>query len=95
MKTFLLAFLLSIALIGCTEKDKSPGKLAAAKPKPDIAAGKAIAQRDCIGCHKLNGSNAAPAIPVLAAQSEKYHAFPFKGVEDLVSFMKDFQKKNG
>ena len=24
-----------------------------------------------------------------------YNAFPFKGVEDLVSFMKDFQKKNG
>jgi len=72
MKTFLLALLLSIALIGCTEKDKSPGKLTAEKPKPDIAAGKAIAQRDCIGCHKLNGSNAAPAIPVLAAQSEKY-----------------------
>ena len=24
-----------------------------------------------------------------------YNAFPKKGVEDLVSFMKDFQKKNG
>lgn len=24
-----------------------------------------------------------------------YNAFPTKGVEDLVSFMKDFQKKNG
>ena len=24
-----------------------------------------------------------------------YNAFPVKGVEDLVSFMKDFQKKNG
>jgi len=72
MKTFLLALLLSIALIGCMEKDKSPGKVAEKEPKPDIAAGKAIAQRDCIGCHKLDGGNAAPAIPVLAAQSERY-----------------------
>jgi phosphoserine aminotransferase len=24
-----------------------------------------------------------------------YNAFPTKGVEDLVAFMKDFQKKNG
>jgi cytochrome c553 len=72
MKTFLLALLLSIALIGCMEKDKSPGKVVTEKPKPDIAAGKAIAQRDCIGCHKLDGGNAAPAIPVLAGQSERY-----------------------
>ena len=74
MKTFLLALLLSIALIGCQERqDKSAEKAAAQKePAPDIAAGKAFAQRECIGCHRLDGSNTAPAIPVLAAQSERY-----------------------
>jgi cytochrome c553 len=72
MKTFLLAFVLSIALIGCMEQDKSPGKVVPEKPPADIAAGKAIAQRDCIGCHRLDGSNAAPAIPILAAQRERY-----------------------
>lgn len=72
MKKFLLAVVLPIALIGCMEQDKSPGKVVVEKPKTDIAAGKAIAQRDCIGCHRLDGSNAAPAIPVLAAQRERY-----------------------
>jgi len=72
MKTFLLAFLLPIALIGCMEQNKSTSKVVPEKPKADIAAGKAIAQRDCIGCHRLDGSNAAPAIPILAAQRERY-----------------------
>lgn len=73
MKTFLLALVLSIALIGCMEQDKSDGKSAAEKPPaPDIAAGKTIAQRDCVGCHLLNGGSAAPAIPILAAQRDRY-----------------------
>jgi len=63
---------LPIALIGCMEQDKSPGKVVTQRPQADVAAGKAIAQRDCIGCHRLDGSNAAPAVPVLAAQRERY-----------------------
>lgn len=72
MKTILLAFLLPFALIGCMEQDKSPGKVMPEKPKADISAGKTIAARDCVGCHRLDGSNAAPAIPILAAQRERY-----------------------
>lgn len=73
MRTFLLAFVLSIALFGCMEQDKTAGKPASEKrPAADIAAGKAIAQRDCVGCHLLNGGSAAPAIPILAAQRERY-----------------------
>jgi cytochrome c553 len=73
MKQFLLASVLSIVLMGCMEQDKSAGKPVPEKPPAaDIAAGKAIAQRDCIGCHRLDGSNAAPAIPILAAQQERY-----------------------
>lgn len=73
MRTLLLAFVLSIALIGCMEQDKSAGKPVAEKlAAADIAAGKAIAQRDCVGCHLLNGGSAAPAIPILAAQRERY-----------------------
>jgi cytochrome c553 len=73
MRIFLLAFVLLIALIGCMEQDKSAAKPAAERlPAPDIAAGKAIAQQDCVGCHLLNGGSAAPAIPILAAQRERY-----------------------
>lgn len=72
MKTFLLAFMLPLALIGCMEQDKSPGKMVPETPKADIAAGKAIAARDCVSCHRLDGGNAAPAIPILAGQRERY-----------------------
>ena len=74
MKRLLLAMVLALALSGCTEKDQAPGKSAAeAKlPAADIAAGKAFAERECKGCHGLDGRGAAPAIPHLAAQRERY-----------------------
>src|SRR3990170_7595447 len=73
MKYLTLGIILSLALIGCTDKDMAPAKTAAEKPSTaDISAGKTIADRDCKGCHGLNGGGAAPAIPHLAAQRESY-----------------------
>jgi cytochrome c553 len=73
MKHLMLVVALSTALLGCPKRDESP---AAAKPTDlpaaDIVAGKALAERDCKGCHGLDGRGAAPGIPHLAAQSERY-----------------------
>jgi cytochrome c553 len=73
MNRFMLAVILSMTLIGCTDKEVSPAKTTTGKPATaDIQAGKAIAERDCKECHGLNGGGAAPAIPHLAAQRESY-----------------------
>jgi cytochrome c553 len=74
MKSLTLGMLLALLLSGCMEKDQGPGKSAAeAKlPAADIAAGRAFAERECKGCHGLDGSGSAPAIPHLAAQRERY-----------------------
>jgi cytochrome c553 len=63
-----LALGLSLALAGCTDEKKPPAQQAAA----DIPAGKAFAEKECKGCHGLDGKGTAPAIPHLAAQSERY-----------------------
>ena len=74
MRRFALAIALSLFLVACSEKDQSPAKTTAAAKPPagDIAAGKALAGRDCKGCHGLDGKGAAPAIPNLAGQREDY-----------------------
>ena len=59
---------LSLALVGCTDEKKPSTQQAAA----DIPAGKTFAERECKGCHGLDGKGAAPAIPHLAAQREHY-----------------------
>jgi cytochrome c553 len=66
--------MLALALSACTEKDQGSGEPAVqAKPAAaDVAAGKAFAERDCKACHGLDGRGAAPAIPNLAAQHERY-----------------------
>lgn len=38
----------------------------------DLAAGKVLAERECRGCHGLDGKGAAPGIPNLAAQDVHY-----------------------
>jgi cytochrome c553 len=65
MKTLLLALSItgSIALVGCSDQKQASG---------DIAAGKAIAEQQCKGCHGLDGKGTAPGIPNLAAQRQAY-----------------------
>lgn len=59
---------LSLALVGCTDEKKPSTQQVAG----DIPAGKAFAERECKGCHGLDGKGAAAAIPHLAAQRERY-----------------------
>jgi len=71
----LLAFavLLSVALVGCSEKQPAPG---------NVAAGKAFAERECKGCHGLDGRGAAPGVPHLAAQRDQYLVVSLKEYRD-------------
>ena len=64
MKKLALSVVLTLALAGCSEEE-------AAAPA-DIAAGKAIAETQCVGCHGLDGAGTAPGIPNMAAQVDKY-----------------------
>jgi cytochrome c553 len=68
VKALALAAGLSLSLIGCSDEQGSSGKQAKGNP----AAGKAIAERDCKGCHGLDGKGTAVAIPNLGGQSERY-----------------------
>ena len=61
----LLALAIVLALLGCSERDAARKPLAA--PSGDAGAGKLFAERECKGCHGLDGKGAAPAIPHLAA----------------------------
>ena len=65
MKPLVLAMV--VLLAACSESDRAPKT-----PAADAAAGKAFAERECKGCHGLDGKGAAPAIPHLAAQRESY-----------------------
>jgi cytochrome c553 len=67
MKNILLAVFLSVTLIGCSDGG-APGKPSAA----DISAGKNVADKECKGCHGLDGKGIAPGIPNLAGQRERY-----------------------
>ncbi len=78
-KLLLLSAVLSVALIGCAEKTEPTAKTTTAKQAVadvqaagDARAGKAVAERDCKGCHGVDGRGVAPAIPHLAAQRERY-----------------------
>lgn len=72
MKRVLLGMLFSVALIGCSGKDESAGKAEGGKQAADPAAGKAFVERECKGCHGLDGRSTAPGIPHLAGQTEHY-----------------------
>jgi cytochrome c553 len=67
MKHLLLAMFLSVALIGCSD-DGTPDKQSAA----DVRAGRVIADKECKGCHGLDGKGAAAGIPHLAGQRGRY-----------------------
>ena len=69
MKRFTLTMAILATLLGCQDKDQES---ATEKPAADVAAGKAFAERECKGCHGLDGKGAAPGIPHLAAQHSHY-----------------------
>jgi cytochrome c553 len=66
----LLLFAAFLVLAGCSARDATTN--APAAPAGDAAAGKVFAERECKGCHGVDGKGAAPAIPHLAAQRESY-----------------------
>jgi cytochrome c553 len=78
MKAFLVVVLL--VLTGCSERDSATK--APAAPAGDAAAGKVFAERECKGCHGLDGKGAAPAIPHLAAQRESYLLASLRAYKD-------------
>jgi len=67
MRYILLTVIVSVLMMGCTDGSESPTEAAA-----DLVAGKTLAETNCAGCHDLRGRGAAPGIPHLAAQLEKY-----------------------
>jgi cytochrome c553 len=67
MKHILLAMLLSVTLIGCSN-DSTPQQQSAA----DISAGRIVAEKECKGCHGLDGKGVAAGIPNLAGQRGRY-----------------------
>ncbi|MFZ1908618.1 MAG: c-type cytochrome [Burkholderiales bacterium] len=79
----LLGLVLCAALIGCSNKEGAASKAAGGAPAAaDLTAGKAIAERECKGCHGLDGKGIAPGIPTLAAQRYRY----------LVAAMDDYRQ---
>ncbi|MBI4207039.1 MAG: c-type cytochrome [Betaproteobacteria bacterium] len=72
MNRLMLAGVLSVLLIGCTDKEPSSAKVPAEKAAGNVGAGKIVAEQNCKSCHGLDGKGAAPGIPHLAAQGERY-----------------------
>ncbi len=98
MKRILLGLALSVALAGCEKSTTAVPSPAKAGPA-EVAAGKAIAEQNCKACHGLDGRGAAPAIPNLAAQRERYLQValteykegkrPHAALRDMAGRMKD------
>lgn len=105
MRSVMLGIALSMALLGCTDQTDTKSRPPVAKgPAADLAAGKAIAERDCKGCHGLDGKSAAPAIPHLAAQRDTYLVAAMQAyrdgkrshaaLKDIVQHMSDADARN-
>jgi cytochrome c553 len=71
MKHLILGAMFSMTLFGCSDNEP-PKNPAAKQAMVDLAAGKALAERECRACHGLDGRGVAPAIPTLAGQRERY-----------------------
>ena len=72
MKRFFLGIALCLALVGCSDKDDTAASKSGAGTGGDIAAGKALAEKECKACHGPDGKGVAPGIPHLAGQSAHY-----------------------
>jgi cytochrome c553 len=73
MNRLALVLAVSAALAGCSDhKEAAPAAPTAKQPVADAAAGKSVAERDCKGCHGLDGKGIAPGIPNLAGQRAGY-----------------------
>jgi len=79
MKHILLAIFLSVALVGCSD-ESTPEKQSAA----DVGAGKKVAEKECKGCHGLDGKGVAAGIPNLAGQRGRYIMAALKEYKDGV-----------
>jgi cytochrome c553 len=83
MKHLLIAVAASVVLIGCSGREgSSSGPAGEAPVAADVVAGKVLAERDCKGCHGLDGRGAAPGIPHLAAQNERYLQASIKAYQE-------------
>jgi cytochrome c553 len=75
MRHLIVAAVLVAVVAGCGRENEKPVATPSAPiklQKGDAAAGKVIAERECKGCHGMDGRGTAPAIPHLAAQTERY-----------------------
>ena len=82
-KFLMLAVMLFAALAACTGKDQQAGEPKTAKQAAlDVGAGRALADRYCKGCHGLDGKSAAPGIPNLAGQWDRYLVASLKEYDD-------------
>ncbi len=93
MKNILLG-IVALTLLAACAKEPDPADL-----KPDLAAGKAIAQADCSDCHGMDGRGETAEIPNLTAQPVQYlveamHAYRDGGrmhaaLQDMTSGMSE------
>lgn len=71
--TVLLVCGLAAVLAGCSDEKAADAK--AGKPTAaDLAAGKAVAEKNCQPCHQLDGRGTAPGIPNVAGEPQQYLA---------------------
>jgi cytochrome c553 len=71
MKRVAWAFSLCLLIAACGDRQQPPAS-ADQLPPANTAAGKAVAEQQCKGCHGLDGRGIASAIPNLAGQRERY-----------------------
>jgi len=70
-RAVLAIFVLAIGLTGCSQNDSGSNQQGK-PPVADLIAGKTIAERQCKGCHGIDGRGTGPAIPTLAGQPDTY-----------------------
>ena len=72
MKIGLAIAALLVAVAACGDRTQQTAQTAQVVKPGDTVAGKLVAERNCKGCHGLDGRGTAPGIPHLAAQLERY-----------------------